>query len=91
MKGFIFTAIHPKLEGFLIQYISFSFCIHHFAIGETAVKLNKYFPTKHSKCKCSKSPPLGRTILAIAQPLGLAKMAQARGPEVVRGDGHNWN
>ena len=79
MKGFIFTAIHSKLECFLIliQYMSFSFCIHH--VGETAVKLNIYFPTIHSECECSKSPPLGRTILAIAQPPGLAKMAQAQG------------
>ena len=43
------------------------------------ITVNKYFPTMHSKCKCSKSPPLGRTILVIAQPQGLAKMAQAWG------------
>ena len=87
MKGFnIFPAIHSKLDRFLIQYTSFSFCVRHVPIGETAVKLNKYFPTMHSKCECSKSPLLGRTILAIAQPPKLAKMAQAQG-----WDGHSWN
>ena len=56
--------------------MSFSFCLCHVAVGETTVKLNIYFPTVHSECECSKSPPLGCMILAIAHPPGGAK----RGP-----------
>ena len=67
--------------------MSFSFCLCHVAVGETTVKLNIYFPTVHSECECSKSPPLGCMILVIAQPPGLAKMAQARGWSVGGGGG----